>query len=255
MNFTKSPSFASVAYVVGFKTPDSKVRFKQAEIEAAFAGFVNGQSQQTNVPDQADPTQPRILFGNDTKSIAISQIGCQLQMSFAESELSIERQFDVIRKNVIDFFSRASKLFGNDVFRQSGFVVDVAFPSNAPMADLHQYVVDRFYKGVKLGKIASAQFTIGFELDELFLTISSSVYEQRKIEFTANPFGAPTIIDVNSMVVAEYGLTFKVDVNDRPKQKNSNDLLPTRPEELLDKVDDFFRNKFLDFSGLSLNGV
>jgi hypothetical protein len=175
MILTKLPFLSSVAYVLKFRAIDRTVRFKQAQIEAAFSGFLNGQSQQTNVPDQADPNQARIIFGNETKSLAVSQVGCQFSMGFLKSGIPVERQLEICHRNVIDFYQRVNRAFGSDTINQSGLVFEITYASEAPLQNLHQYVADRFYNGPKFGDIASSQFAIGFKKNDLFLNISAGV--------------------------------------------------------------------------------
>jgi len=250
MNFTKSSHLQAVVYVINFKAPDVKMRFKQAAAEAAFNGLIGGQSQQTNVPDTADPMQARIIFGNEKKSIAISQTSCQLQMNFSDSEHKVDEQLKVVKKNVQDFYKRALQFVDENTFAHSGLVIELAFPSKDPVENLQNYIVDQFYKGEHFGKVASAQFAIGFEKDGLYLTVSSSVYENRRMEISANNNNLPTFIDVSTLPIIDYGLVFKVDVNDRPRQAQNK--LGCAPSDLITAAEDFISNRFEKFSGLTL---
>ncbi|WP_208278606.1 hypothetical protein [Massilia oculi] len=251
MTFTNSPSLSSVNYVLKFSTLDRSVRFKQAQVEAAFSGFFKGQSQQTNVPDTVDPNQPRIVFGDETKTLAVSQVGCQLSMSFSESDISIARQLEVSKKNVIEFCDRANRAFGDVITSQSGLVMEITFPSKASSQELHQYIAEKFYSGPKVGEVASSNVTIGFKIKDLFLNFTAGVFEIRRFEFQTPQALANTYIDVESMPVTEHGLAFKIDVNDRPRQQlNGPNLTP--PIELIQVIDDFIKNDFSNFSGLKL---
>jgi hypothetical protein len=251
MNFTKPPSISSVVYVINFLTRDTKVRFRQAEVETAFAGFIVGQSQQTNIPDHADPAQPRIIFAGESKAIAISQVACQLQMDFSKSGIPIRKQLEIIRKNLSDFSARISNIFDTSNLTQSGLIVDLTFANAGPAQELHEYIADRFYKGAKLGNVVSAQFTVGFEIKDLFVTLSASPYEQRQFDVNlANP-SQPTFIDINSMPIVEHGLGFKIDVNDRPRHASRNNSYMLSAG-LIDQTEKFITEDFQAFSGLSV---
>lgn len=251
MDLTTSPHIGLVVYVANFATIDKKIRFKQAEIEAVFAGFVDEQSQQTNVPDQADPNQARIVLGNETRSLHFSQLACQLQMDFASRKLSFEAQLEVISKNITEFSHRLEKILGPDQLSNSGVVYDISFPSTAPIAELHEYLFDRFVKTPKLGKIAAAQFNVGFEVDGLYLNFAGSVYESRKFEVKAGAPQVQAIVELMKLPVVEYGIQFKIDANDRPRHFGSEGKF-TPPIELLKTAQNFIHTQFEDISGLQL---
>lgn len=251
MNLTRMPYLATVVYIVNFIAPDAKIRFKQAEIESAFAGFVSGQSQQTNVSDHEDPSQPRIIFGNDTKSIVFSQVSCQLQMSFSPSSITMGEQLRAVVKNVLEFCHRIEKVVPKDSLNHSGLVYDITFPSDSSVQSLQDYLFERFFKMEKLGRTASSQFNVGFEVDDLYLTLAASVYENRKMELPSVGGAHPVLINILSMPVVAYGLQFKVDLNDRPRHVAGPGSF-TPPQHLLDAGDKFIRTQFEKFSGLEL---
>ena len=245
------PFLSTVVYVVNFTEPDAKIRFKQAEIESAFSGFVSGQSHQTNVPDHENPSQARIIFGNDNKSILFSQVSCQLQMSFSPTDITMGEQLRAVVKNVLDFHQRVQKVVPQDSLNHSGLVYDITFPSDSSVQSLQDYLFERFFKLEKLGRTASAQFTVGFEIDDLFLTLAAIAYENRKMELPVVA-GRPTgLINILSMPVVAYGLQFKVDINDRPRHTDGPGSF-THPQHLLDAGEKFIKTQFEKFSGLEL---
>lgn len=250
MNLTKPPRLSTVVYVVSLRAPDTKIRFKQAEIEAAYAGLVPGQSQQTNVPDNADPSQPRIIFANDKKSLAFSQVSFQLQLNFSDSSASLVDQLKAVKKNLNEFRQRTAAFLPDTSLGTSGFVVDLLLSSTHLDNDLQQYIFDTYYKIKPLGKIASAQFSVGFEIGEFFLSISANPYEQRKLDFNNSTSAQDVPIHISKMPVIERGLAFKFDVNDKPRQINTPGIF-SPPENLFDIMEDFLNTQFKNFSGLS----
>lgn len=251
MTLTRMPYLSTVVYVVNFTEPDAKIRFKQAEIESAFSGFVSGQSHQTNVPDHENPSLARIMLGNDNKSILFSQVSCQLQMSFSPKAITMGEQLRAVVKNVLEFCHRVEKVVPKDSLNHSGLVYDITFPSDSPLQSLQDYLFERFFKVEKLGRPASAQFNLGFEVDDLFLTLASTVYENRKMELPLGGGAHPGLIKILSLPVIAYGLQFKVDINDRPRHIDGPGSF-TPPQHLLDAGEKFIRTQFEKFSGLEL---
>jgi len=252
MNLTKKPRLANITYVINFKAPEFKIRFKQAEIEAAFSGYASGQSQQTNIPDDADPAQPRIVWGSDTKQVLFSQSSCQVQMSFPDNnQFTVDQQLQIVRKNVLDFFVKAHAIFKQDSFASNGMVFDVAFPTDAPIAEFQNDCFDKFLKVPKCGKIASAQFTVGYEIDDLYLSVAGSVYERRQFEMKMKGAPQSRLVNIREFPVVEYGLMIKLDVNDRLREKMGL-LGIARPEDLLSRAEKFLTSELESFSGKSL---
>ncbi len=254
MNSTKKPRLISVVYVIHFKTREVSVRFKQAEIEAAFSDFGTGQSRQTNVSDTDDATKPRIIFGNDTKRGVFSQVACQLHLAFPTDKLSLESELEIIRKNVTSFKERVSKVFDSSNFSHSGLVYDIAFPSDTPINELQENCFHKFLAVPQMGKIAAAQFTVGFELDDLYLTVGGSVYENRQVDVTMTAGEQSKTVSILEMPVIEYGMMFKVDINDLIRRKNGGTNI-SLPEELLSRAEKFITIELETFSGINLRGT
>ncbi|MDO8048499.1 hypothetical protein O3301_08470 [Janthinobacterium sp. SUN211] len=251
MTLTRTPYLSTVVYVVNFTEPDAKIRFKQAEIESAFSDFVSGQSHQTNVPDHENPSHARIVFGNNSKSILFSQVSCQLQMSFSPTAISMGEQLRAVVKNVLEFSRRVEKVVPKDSLSHSGLVYDITFPSDSSVQSLQDYLFERFFKIEKLGRTASSQFNVGFEIDDLYLTLTASAYENRKMEVPVAGGAHPALVNILSIPVVAYGLQFKVDINDRPRHIDGPGSL-TPPQHLLDAGERFIKTQFEKFSGLEL---
>ncbi|GJI96183.1 hypothetical protein RugamoR57_29010 [Duganella caerulea] len=251
MNIAEKPYIGSAVYILNFRNPALKVRFEQAQAEAAFAGFVNGQSQQTNVPDSADPNQARLIFQSEKKSIAISQAACQLQLGFHGSGLSFSAQLAALRKNVLEFCRRCYVFRDFSEYALNGLVVEVNFPRQ--MMDIKselQILHERFIKTEKLGEVGSFQINLGYKVEDLFLNFSVSPYETRKFEVSFKMTSPIPDVNLNSLPVIENGLTVKIDVNNMPiaEKKGSEEM----PSQLLSAFDDFVDKKFSSIIGMEL---
>lgn len=251
MTPTTTPYAATFNYVVGFKTPNQKIRFEQAKAEEAFGDMVSKQSQQTNVPDNIDPNQARIFFPGDKKSITISQVACQLQLNFEGSGISLAEQIKIARKNVTEFWSRAQKFQNADLYAMHGVVVEVNIPFSEPTARVNAHLHEIFIKTKPLGPIASVQITLGYKVKELFLNFTAATYESR--EFKMEKMQHNQFIDIESLELRESGITIKVDINNRSEKKQS--INQSSPDELIDAIDHFLHVDLFSNYGFSLEGA
>jgi hypothetical protein len=249
MTDTKQAYISNVVYVLNFKTPQLKIRFQQAEAEAAFREFVGAQSQQTNLPDTAAPAHPRIVFQAGSKGVALSQTACQLQLSFEKMGLSFTDQIELVKKDILQFHKRALEFLNSDEYGMSGLVVDVNFPSDEPQGKLHKFVYDQFIKPEPIGEVVTAQVTIGFKINDLFLNLSTSVYEVREFQLVPG-MTAVHQIQFESQPISEIGIAVKIDVNDRPRGQVEKNVCP--PHEFINTIDEFLKTKFVSVTGLQL---
>src|SRR6266404_4819078 len=165
----QSPSLGQVTYLVHFREPQEKIRFAQGDAEVAFGSFGAGQSQQTNVPDSADPSVARIVFMKERKNIAISQVAVQLVQAFEPvAHVDVLRQFDAVKDEIYSFHRQALEFKPAKEYANVAVVLQVNFPSDASTAELHKFVYDKFVKFAPIGELASVQLTLGFRVNDLF---------------------------------------------------------------------------------------
>lgn len=249
MNLTSNSYASNIAYLLSFQSPVAKIRFEQAKAEEAFAGIVNGQSQQTNVPDQADPNQPRILFQSEKKSIAISQLACQLKMNFQSSDIPLTDQLSIARKNVIEFWKKSLEFKVGSEYGMHGIIFDINFPSKDSTETINKFLYDQFIKTTPIGDVAAIQLTLGYKVENYFINLTVSTYETRKLIFQA-PFSSEPV-DIAKLPVSEAGVSIRIDINNRPEQSLLIDL--ATPNKIMDVLDNFISSKLPIISGLTFN--
>lgn len=242
---TSSPTLNSVTFALNFSELDAKVRFKQAQAEDAFAPLVNGQSQQTNIPDAADPTQPRIIFQSEKKTIAISQVGIYLQMNFLDSQLPILKQFEVVEKNVLEFFSRADRFVDASKLSNQGLIVEVCFPTEDSPEVVRAFVHEQFLKMPLKAELGSVHVLVGYKIDGLFVNLSASDYETRdfKVEKTG-------YIRLNDFPVKSYGYMAKIDINNVPSAMQ--DMSVGSTAKIFTQLRSFVNTDFKNVFGLDI---
>lgn len=243
---TSPPSLNSAIFVLNFAEPQLKIRFSQALAEEAFGRLVNAQSQQTNLPDQADPAQPRIIFHTDKKRILISQLSAQLQMNFVESSLDILSQLNIIRKNAIEFFERAIVFMSPDKFSHQGLVVDIAFETSENLVAVRNFIHDQFIKIPPLAEVASTQIALGYKTNGLFINLAVSDFELRDINI-----GATGVFRLEDFPVKSQGLLAKVDVNNLPSAADG--LSIEGLEKICSQLQTFINNDLSNILGLEMS--
>lgn len=236
------------AYLMTFKKLDEQVRFKQAQAEKAFGGFFHGQSIQTNVPDDFDPNAARILFNSAPKSLAISKASCQLNFGF-EPSLDLSKQIEVVRKNIADFHSRAFAFKEQSEFGLNALVIGLQFRSTAGKDALHGYLYNQLIKVSPVGKLASLAVNFGFEVEQKFINVEASVYELRRADFKGQP-GTQIVVNILDVPVVEEGISFKIDVNNRPKVQANPTAAPEDPRVLFDLAIKFMKHDLPNIAGI-----
>lgn len=225
------------------------MRLMQREAEKAFRGLVNTQSIQSNVPDTLDPNVARIIFNSNNKQINITQNACQLILKFQEPEkLSLEEQWDVIKKNVKDFHNKAMVFKQSGEYGVSSLVFPIAVKSNASSAELNKLLYNKLVKQHRSGDIASVSVAIGYKHDLWYLNVNISAYEKR--QFNIKSIQGQLIhinLDLDKLPVTGRGINLAFDVNNRPKfQQNETSSIDT-PEETLRLAQDFSAEQLTDF--------
>jgi hypothetical protein len=248
MTTIASPFIQSANFVLSFADLAQQVRFEQPAAEAAFRGLMGVQSTQTNVPDEADPTIPRIVFHGPHKALQISQISCQIDMSFERSDLPISEQIEVIAKNARAFFDRALTFRNAEAFRSTGLVIEINVPTRIGTTDSLQHLFDRFIKFPQIGEIASLQTSIGFKYREYFVSITTNTYEKRQFHAPINP-SKVTFFNLEHAQLLDQGISYKVDVNNRSRAASEN-LGAEAPEALVATMKDFLSTYLAEISGV-----
>ena len=228
-------------YVVGYHQ-DKRIRYRQEEAESAFGSFFGSQSQQTNVPDDFDPSAPRLIFQASQKQLMLSQSAAQLVLGFEGSEKTLEHQSNIIYKNAIDLHGRINKFkAGNDLL-ESALVFNINVPSALGREDLSRNIYNRFIGVEPLGDIASVSFKVGFRTpSDLYLNYEVDVYELRKADL-ANVGAQPQFFNISEMPIVEMGYGLKVDINNKIKASNSG-YVNEGPEQLIANMKEFIANK------------
>lgn len=244
---------ASTTYVLNFKKTERQIRLQQAQAEEAFGGMITAQSQQTNLPDQVDPKQPRIIFQKPNNSIAISQNSCQWQVVFDNENASIDRELQKIEDEIQEFYKRAIIFRPKKDFGSAGLVFEINFPSNSSALDLQKYLHNTFIKTKPIGEVASIQINMGFELNGYFLTISAAAYESRRIEIKKDDFTTREDIDMKNYPVTETGINLKLDINSLPKTKKDPTFEPENPTDLIEITKKFLGEQLENILGLKIN--
>lgn len=233
----KKPSLGQFTYLLQFRRPQERIRFAQGDAEVAFGSFGAGQSQQTNLPDAADPSLPRIIFMKDKRQIAISQMAVQLTEVFEGGDL--QAQMDSVRRQISSFHQQALEFKKEQEFGSVALVLQVNYVSEASLEQLHEFVYSKFVTLPKLGELASVQLNLGFKIEDLFVNLGASVFEARRLDIQNQPVtpGTPVIFDVSKGKLVSKGVQITLDINDRPlMQKNPSRKIGT-PDTVFEAAD------------------
>jgi hypothetical protein len=251
MNSTSKPYIGSAILLLGFRDRMPKVRFEQAAAEAAFSDFIGAPSQQTNIPDDADPNQPRILFSSGNTAILISQMACQLRIVFEKSDLGIIEQLQEIHEKALAFSLLAYKFLDILNYAFQGFIIEINLPVEGSMELAQKEVYDRIIKAPALGEIASMQILVGYEVDGMFVNFTTSAYEARTSDMPASELAKLDRLHLQKLELTEVGISVKVDVNNRANGNLPNSLQSTA--DLLNASTKFLRINFATNFGINLN--
>jgi hypothetical protein len=239
MSRFQNPFIGQMTYVVHFRQPQEKIRFSQGGAEVAFRSFGADQSQQTNLPDNADPSLARLVFVDDRRSIAISQVAIQYAHTFEpHGNVELGEHFVEIRREIADFHRQVLEYKPSDEYSHVAAVLQVNYPSTESTRFLHQYVYERFVTFKPIGDIASFQMTLGFKVNDLFVNLGASVYETRQIDPRDSKQGRVTPISImlnmeESKVIAR-GVQLTIDVNDRPRHSRNRPIGAGSLNDVLD---------------------
>ncbi|MHB8292239.1 MAG: hypothetical protein ACYDEG_07225, partial [bacterium] len=133
---------SEAAVVVSFNR-DTAVRLKQPKAEESFKNIINKASMNTNLPDDSDPSNPRIIFRDTLKEIVISQISATLLTRFDNLE-SLNKQVEAIDENVSKLFNCVKEFAGESNIKDTGVIVLVKHTSDKPVKELNSYLFNNF---------------------------------------------------------------------------------------------------------------
>lgn len=248
------PTIASASFLLDFLQPVPEIKSHQALAEDVFSDFANASLQMTPYPDNADPSAPRMVFQTNRKSVLISQARCQLDFSFSENSSGFAKQLAIFQKNSEEFYLLATQKFKVCDYGLSAAMLDINYRSNSSNEETHGYLVERFVKSTLNYPVASIQLAIGFKVDDYYVNVSSQVYERRSFEVKQNSNMKPEKLHVRleDMNLDERGISFKLDVNNRPLLTGGQFKLADDAQQTLGKLNNFLINDFNTLTGLNL---
>lgn len=247
------PTFSGGSYILEFVEPVRKIRFEQRRAEDAFGSLINKESSQTNFPDMADPNIPRIVFEAERKKIQISQTRCQFDFNFDDRDMSMDKQLSILERNARDFHTRALTKFAVADYSFNALILAVQFSSKSSRVALGEFIYERFFKSASMLPLASVQFLLGFKVGDFFINLSSEVYESRRALIkTADAASGSLVVRIKDTELVDQGLSFKVDVNNRPRSEIEGYKLGNDPSEIFDVVKNFLSVDFQKLTGLSV---
>jgi len=230
-------AYISQAIYVASNELDKRIRYKQEQAEEAFSSFISAQSQQTNLPDDFDPTQPRLIFQSGRKQMVISQLASQLSLGFDSSDKGVIPQLDTVLKNVKEAHKKIEHFKGKENLKENALVITISFPSTASRSELSDFIFSRFLKMPKFGEIASSSVKSGYFLESgYFINIETDVYEKRGGHVQV---AAGTPIDIMSLPIIEIGISVKVDLNSKPKASEPG-FTNNGPDEMIEIMNNYF---------------
>jgi hypothetical protein len=236
--------------LIQYKAIDSKIRHRVAEAENAFADIFSGQSQQTNVPDNTDPSIPRLIFQAGHKQLSISQKACQFSLGFERNEKTIVEQLAIITKKLSVFQNDVLKFKPKDELGECALIVNINIPCKEGRDSLLQHVYNRFFKidqQAVYGKLASYSFKVGYETsNKCYLNYEADIYELRKLDVPQSIVSGQVMrVDIKDSPVIEEGIGIRVDVNNKPKVHSTSysysgieELVPIASDFITAKIDE-----------------
>jgi len=227
-------AYISQAIYLASNAIDKRVRYKQELAEDCFRSFFDAQSMQTNIPDEADPTQPRLIFQNGQKQLLLTQMAAQLSLGFDSATKSTAEQLSIIIKNIKDIHQRIEKFSGVESLLESALIITTSFPSDKSREELAAFLFDRFVKIKPIANVASSLIKVGYKLDSgMFLNYEFDVYEKRSGEIKAS--NQTQTFHINDFPVVETGISIKIDINNKPQTVLEN-YKNLGPDQLIDTV-------------------
>ncbi len=233
--------------LIQYKDIDSKIRHRVAEAENAFANIFSEQSQQTNVPDNTDPSFPRLIFKAGHKQLAISQKACQFSLGFENNEKTLNKQLEIITNQLSIFQNDVLRFKSKDELGECAIIANINIPCMEGRDSMLQHVYNRFFKidqQAEYGKLASYSFKVGYETsNECYLNYETDIYELRRFDVLPPIEPGQVIhVDIKDSPVIEEGIGIRVDVNNKPKMRSTS-YSYSGIEELVSIISNFITKK------------
>lgn len=242
----KGKAYISQAIILAQHENDKRIRYRQEEADIVFGPLMNTSSIQTNVPDDVDPSVPRLIFQTNTKHLHLSKSVTQGMCTFLNNEKGLDQQISIITRNfkkLAEAIPRFQKTTG-----EAGLVITINFPANEDRSKLSEELFTNYLKIPKLHNIASTSVKVGFQTEKkLFLNFESDVYEVRKVLLEP---GVDQVVDLSDDSAHERGFAFKVDINNKPRRSGFSNF-SEEIEVIFEEMKDFLDNQFNDLIKLS----
>jgi hypothetical protein len=215
-------SITQALFVIGFER-DFSIRTRQFDIENVLQPLVKSPSINTNLPDDFNPTAPRVTLGREQVSVHFSQIAAQLTINVDNTNgKPLEVIQDSIIKRVNLFQNCVDKIIPREQQRERGLVLTVKYPVDSTKFNdeaVFKYIQSRFLRVTPLGAPASAGFNVGYKTeDNFFATLSVADYKMVSSEIPA--MSTSQWLDFYTLPVIESGIELKIDINSRPMVGN-----------------------------------
>lgn len=244
----KKPYISQAICIISYEL-DKDIRYAQKAAEDHFGPMFSTQSQQTNVPDDFDPNAPRLIFQAGqagSKQLMLSQAAAQYMLGFeSSSEKSLDEQLGIISRNVKDFGSRTARFKSPKEIKEYALILNINYPSKELTRDMmSSYLHQRFFSFSPLGNVAATSLKVGYLVPEqLYLNITSDIYELRKGQFKAE--AGSQHVDLTTLPLAEQGFLVQIDLNTKPKTNcDIGDL-----DVIIDVSANFIEKTLPDFMG------
>ncbi len=215
---------ANVQYVISF-TRNVNIRTRQFDIENALKSIIKVPSVNSNLPDDFNPSMARIMIEDPHIAIQVSQLNAQLTIKVDNNN---SKPLDVIKNSILSklelFETGIEAIVGPTTISEQGVVVSMHYPAGSDVAiepSLQKFLYERFFNAEPFTKfhgavIKNSMYQLGFKSEEDFvINYSGFVYQNFDIPPLAGQPGAAGWINVMDYPIREYGIEFRVDVNNR----------------------------------------
>lgn len=246
------PKITGIQYVLAFPEPILDIRFNQQLIEKFFRVFMDGQSTQTNVPDDFEPNAPRLIFTKNKQQLLVSQTQCTLAFDFKDSRLDNNDALKVAFGRINDFNALAFSAFEKSGFEHNALVVTVEQRTSVPQSEIQELIFEKFIKSPRIGPVASVEAKLGFVVDNHYVNIAASMFEERVAEFNSSDHSRMNFFRVEKMKLVGYGILYTLDVNSRLKISEGVRLEENSCKNLIEIFSTFAERDFPNFIGEKL---
>lgn len=247
-----SPQIINIAYMLEFSQLVRDMRYQQQKVESIFSGMMGGQANQTNVPDSADPSIPRLVFNSGKRQINISQTQCVLQFDFRGQGLKNSTILETAFKKMREFHSVAFTGWG--IFDHAALIVNLEQKSNLPQEAIKNELFDHFLKTPKFGEVASIEVKMGFLKENHYINLTSGVFEEREFKADSSSVqnAGPIFLKIDELTLKSYGTTYQIDINSRPSSRLGKKITSDSVDNIINITQEFLGGKFHEITGQNL---